>query len=73
MPQTVKNMLAVQETGVQILSGEESLEKGMAAPSSIFTHSVFLPTPVFLPGEFQGQRSLSGYSPSSGKELDRTE
>ena len=21
------------------------------------------PTPVFLPGEFQGQRSLAGYSP----------
>ena len=23
----------------------------------------WLPTPVFLPGEFQGQRSLAGYSP----------
>jgi len=23
----------------------------------------WLPTPVFLPGEFHGQRSLAGYSP----------
>ena len=28
------------------------------------------PTPVFLPGEFHGQRSLAGYSPWSRKELD---
>ena len=25
--------------------------------------SVFLPTPLFLPGESHGQRSLVGYSP----------
>ena len=30
------------------------------------------PTPVFLPGEFQGQRSLVGYSPWGCKELDMT-
>jgi len=30
-------------------------------------------TPVFLPGEFHGQRSLGGYSPWSRKELDTTE
>ena len=29
----------------------QTMEKGMAAP------------PVFEPGEFQGQRSLAGYSP----------
>ena len=28
------------------------------------------PTPVFLPGESHGQRSLVGYSPWDGKELD---
>ena len=28
------------------------------------------PTLVFLPGEFHGQRSLVGYSPSGRKELD---
>ena len=31
------------------------------------------PIPVFLPGEFQGQRSLVGYSPSGHRELDPTE
>ena len=31
------------------------------------------PTPVFLPGEFHGQRSLAGYSPQGHKELDTTE
>ena len=30
-------------------------------------------TPVFLPREFHGQRSLTGYSPQSHKELDTTE
>ena len=30
------------------------------------------PTPVFLPGEPQGQRSLAGYSPQGRKELDTT-
>ena len=29
--------------------------------------------PVFLPGEFHGQRSLVGYSPWHYKELDMTE
>ena len=31
------------------------------------------PTPVFLPGESHGQRSLAGYSPWNRKELDTTE
>ena len=31
------------------------------------------PTPVFLPGESQGQRSLGGYSPEGHKESDMTE
>ena len=31
------------------------------------------PTPVFLPGESHGQRSLVGYSPQGHKELDTTE
>ena len=30
-------------------------------------------TPVFLPGESHGQRSLAGYSPWGHKELDMTE
>ena len=31
------------------------------------------PTPVFLPGEFHGQRSLEGYSPWGRKESNMTE
>ena len=31
----------------------------------------WLPTPIFLPGEFHGQRSLVGYSPWGHKESDR--
>ena len=31
------------------------------------------PTPVFLPGEFPGQRSLVGYNPWGHKESDMTE
>ena len=33
----------------------------------------WLPTPVFWPGEFYGQRSLAGYSPWDRKESDTTE
>ena len=33
----------------------------------------WLPTPVFLPGEFHGQRRLLGYSPRGRKELDMIE
>ena len=32
-----------------------------------------LPTPLFWPGEFHGQRSLAGYSPWGPKELDTSE
>ena len=31
------------------------------------------PTPVFLPGEFHGQRSLASYSPWGHKQWDTTE
>ena len=33
----------------------------------------WLPTPVFLPGEFHGQRRLAGYSPKGHKQLDTAE
>ena len=62
MAQTVKNLPEMQETRVQSLSQEYSLEKEIA------THS-----PVFLPGEFHGQRSLVGYHPWGCKESDMTE
>ena len=51
----------MQETRVQSLAQEDPLEKEMQ------------PTPVFLPAESHGQRSLVGYSPGGWKELDTTE
>ena len=57
----VKNAPAMQETQVQSLGQEDPLEKE------------WLTTPVFLPGEFHGQRSLAGYDPWSLKELDTIE
>ena len=56
MAQIVKNLPAMQETWVQPLGQKDLLEKE------------WLPTPVFLPGEFHGQRSLAGYSPWGCKE-----
>ena len=57
----VKNLPAVRETQDRSLGWEDPLEKGM------------LPTPVFLPGESHGQRSLVGYSPWTLKESNTTE
>ena len=39
----------------------------------ILWRRAWLPTPVFWPGEFHGQRSLAGYSPRDHKESDTTE
>ena len=59
--QLVENLPAMWETRVQSLDQEDPAEKGTAT------------TPVCLPGEFHGQRSLVGYSPQGHKELDTTE
>ena len=56
-----KESAAVQETQVQSLGEEDPLEKGR------------LLTPVFLAGEFHGQRSLAGCNPWGCKESDTTE
>ena len=47
----------MQETQVQFQSQEDPLEKKWQA------------TPVFLPGESYGQRSLEGYSPWGHKRV----
>ena len=39
----------------------------------ILCRKEWLPTPVFLPGKYHGQRSLVGYSPRGRKESDMTE
>ena len=54
MVQRAKNPPAMQETQVS-LGQEDALEKEPAT------------NPVFLPGEFPGQRHLVGYSPRSVK------
>ena len=61
MAQMVKCLLTMQETWVQSLHREDSLEKEMAT------------APVFLPGEFHGQRSLVNYGPWGYKESETTD
>ena len=61
MAQTVKILPAMCETQVRSLSREDPLEEA------------WHPTPVFLPGESHGQRSLAGYSPWGCAESDTTE
>ena len=58
MPQTVKNLPAMQETRVQ------------SRVRRIPWRREWQPTPVFLPGESRGQRSLAGYSPWGRRESD---
>ena len=58
MVQTVKNLPLVQETGLNPWVGK------------IPRRREWQPTPVFLPGEFHGQRSLVVYSPMRCKESD---
>ena len=40
---------------------------------NIYGRRKWQPTPVFLPGESCGQRSLEGYCPYGGTELDTPE
>ena len=61
--QRLKHLPAMQETWVQSLGQEDSLEKEMK----------WQPTPVFLPGESHGRRSLAGYSPRGRQESDMAE
>ena len=58
--QVVKNLPAMQETGVQLWGQQDPLERK------------WQPTPVFLPGKPHGQSSLAGCSPWGRKESDRT-
>ena len=49
MAQMVKNLPAVQEAWIRSLGQEDPWRRKQQ------------PTPVFLPGEFHGQRKLAGY------------
>ena len=57
----VKNLPVVQEMQVQSWVRKISWRRS------------WQPTPVFLPGEPRGQRSLTGYNPWGPKESDMTE
>ena len=59
--QTVKDLPAIPETQAGSQVGK------------IPWRTVWLPIPVFMPGEFHGQRSLVGYIPWGHKELDMTD
>ena len=59
--QVVKNLPAMQEAWIPSL--------GRKIP----WRREWQPTPIFLPGESQGQRSLAGHSLWGGKESDKTE
>ena len=61
MAQTVKHLPTLWETQVRALGWEDPLEKEMAT------------TPVLLPGQSHGLRSVAGYSPRGLKEMDTTE
>ena len=56
--QMVKDLTAMQETWVRFLGWEDPWRRA------------WQPTPVFLPGESHGQRSLVSYSPWGCKESD---
>ena len=59
--QSVKNLPAMQKAQVRSLGREDPWRRE------------WLPTPIFVPGEFHGQRSLVGHSPWGHKELDTIE
>ena len=61
MAQAIKSLLAMQEAWIWSLGRE------------IHWRREWLHTPVFLPGELYGERSLAGYSPWSHIESDMTE
>ena len=59
--QMVKNLPAMRETGFDPWVGKIPWRRDR------------LPTPVFLPGESHGQKSLANYSPWGCKDSDMTE
>ena len=72
MAQTVKRLPAMRETWVQSRGRADTLEKEMAAHSSILVWQIpWTEEPGGL--QFHGLRSLVGYSPWGRKESDTTE
>ena len=61
MAQRLKHLPTMRETGVRSLGWEDPLGRK------------WQPTPVLLPGESHGGKSLVSYSPQGRKESDTTE
>ena len=59
--QVLKDLPAMRETWIQSLAWDDPWSRA------------WQPTPVFLPGESHGQRSLADYGPQCCKESDTTE
>ena len=55
---------------MSVLKEAGSMVESVRSPGGGHGHQ---PTPIILPGECHGQRSLAGYSPQGHKELDMTE
>ena len=76
MTLVVKNLTATAEDirGVGLIPGSGRSPGGRAElPRKIPWRRAELPTPVYLPEESHGQRSLMGYNPWGHKESDMTE
>ena len=71
MFQVVKNMPS--SAGIAFDVGSSPGLKRSTWIGKISWSRKYKPTPVFLPGELHGERSLVGYNPWHHKELDTTE
>ena len=66
-------ILAVGFPGGSEVKAWDAGDPGLIPGSGRFPREKWHPTPVLLPGESHGVRSLVGYSPRGRKELDTTE
>ena len=82
--QLLLTMFSSPQRKITLTTGNESLVAQMVKPAmqqprvqfwfgKITQRTVWQPIPVFLPGEFHGQKRLAGYSPWGRKESDTTE
>ena len=62
--------LSSKESGCNV---QAAGDMGLIRVGKILWRRAWQPTPVFLPGESHGQRSLVGYNPKDHKDLDMTE
>ena len=73
-PHLIRTSVVLSEECIPLVRKDNSGEYTIKKPHGICRgRREWQPTPVFLPGEFHGQRSLVGYSSWGHKELDTTE